>query len=318
MNSIRSIGYNAYRHLTTAFPYLRQTGQMSRIGLITPEILPAVPLGMGMLYQVGQRETAGLPPSSVNEVACLAEGVLTQTIIRRAHDIFPYIPLAVGAYEVGNADGGREKIYSALKTGILFTSGYLGVTNLGAGITNALKVLEAERILIALNRPGLRDVLQNKGTPKEFSSLLSRLRDTALKQRQIIDITSQNKRVSPRLITQVGKDFEQTQKAFLSYWNKIPLTQLSEKSSKHLLNLHRGIASYNAPYIKLLRFLNPTFGYFLGITFVGLPLSNVIGRVMNAGYTQHPDDDVNLVKPLWINPLKRIAGHFWPFSSFLR
>ena len=318
-SSIRAIGYTAYRRLTTAIPFMRQTGQMSRIGLITPEIIPAVPLVMGMLYQMGQRETIGQATNSTTEFATVAEGVVTQNIIRHAHDIFPYIPLAVGAYEVGSADGPREKIYQAIRTGIMFTAGYLGVTHLGAGISNALRMLESERLLHALGRDGIHDIIgKSKPELAGLKASLNTLKETALAQRKMIEAITQDKKVSPKAIARASTQFFNAKQAFLELWPKMPLNLLSEKAAAATGNLHRGVVSYQASYIRVLRYLNPTFGYLLATTFIGLPVAALVGKIMKAGYSGRSGEDVNLVKPIWLEPIFHAATNFWPFSMFKR
>lgn len=312
MSSLRIVALNAYKSLSHTVPYLRQTGQFSKVGLITPEVLPAVPAALGGLFQIGERETRGESTFPLKEAVAVAEAKMQETIIKKASDLFIYLPLAVGAYQMGRAESNRERIYQALKTTLMFGAGYMGITNIGPGIGYYLQSLEAERIHQLINRKELVELLKTKnkaGMPQEFMQSLTNLKRGAEQQIGMFKRVSQGKNISASLVGDFYQGFKKLQTDFLAQAQKANLTQFKPNVSNSLNILKEGIASYQAPYIRFFRSLNPMMGYFLATTLVAIPLSKIAKRILVPDGVTNTEREKDIVQPQFLDAAWEILSN---------
>lgn len=284
-------------------------GQTAKVGVIASEIVPAVAPTMAFLYEAANDQSSNHPAGIFNVLLAAGEGYLNQGVIRKARDLFVYIPLASGAYEMGRAKGAREKIFEIMRTGILFSAGYLGMTNLGFGICNALQLSEAEQTLNSIKKVPLEGL---KALPENYQQLIQKLGVAAERQKKVLDFyrLHPSKVLPEKALDSALIKLSKAQKNLLKFMPQIretilpKLPELSRDTLNHLLVLTN---SYQARYVKILRGLNPLFGYFVGTALIASPIIGVLKNIML------PEGETTerigkLVTPLWAENALNLLG----------
>ena len=315
MFPIRVAAFNTYRNLSMALPIFKPVVQTAKVGVLTPEILPAVPVGMSFLYEAASDKSSGHPTGLLSTLLAAGESYLNQHIITKAHDLFIYLPLATGAYELGRAKSGREKMFEILRTSLLFSAGYFGMTNIGFGICNALQLSEAEQMLNALNSIPQESL---KKIPLSQRSLLENLTRAATRQKRVLDFyrTNPKKPLPESALTKALTKLSDAQKQLLAIVPEIQtrvLPQLSESAQQNIQHLFSLTRSYQAPYVKVLRKLNPIFGYFIATSLMAAPVISILRNVI-LPEGESSERLGKLITPLWAEDALNLVGSFNPLS----
>ena len=92
-------------------PFLKSPTQTEALGVNVGEVLPATIVGCLMAYNMGQKADEGRLAFPNKDLLALVEAGVTQLIVTKARDAFPYLAIGIGAFNMGQAQGKRETLY---------------------------------------------------------------------------------------------------------------------------------------------------------------------------------------------------------------
>ncbi len=146
MSTIQRFSNTAITHAANAFALLSTKGQ--NIPSLAPlEVMLAAPLALGLLYQMGQAYNQGKHQHVGKRLMySVGEAGVTQLIAENTRNVYPLLPLAWGAYEVGNSNTKEDRYKALIKSATLFTLGYAGIVT-GRTLSNQLNKRTADNVI---------------------------------------------------------------------------------------------------------------------------------------------------------------------------
>jgi len=123
------------------FPVTRDRAQ-----LLFPEIAPLAGLLTAEMYREGYEASKGNAPTMGRLITNMVEGALSYAITSTVTTIYTIIGFLKGSYDAGKAQSAGEKTYAAIKNGVLFFTGFLGV-NAGVQYAHLMRQMHSRELL---------------------------------------------------------------------------------------------------------------------------------------------------------------------------
>lgn len=273
------------------------------------EVAPVGMLALAYLFEKGRAFTKGTQGGEVNWVKALLEGGATSLLVQNTKNIYPMVAMGWAAYQAGTAQTQKERIQALINAGVLFPLGYAGVhagmwMNDGLYLRDAAKVLEQMPAVQQLMNPAaspLSPTMRKRLKPsldklqRSANSLYHMFRNPHLKAEQLKKLTQ----TFNQSMADVTERLDKVSPGMLKRWGG---------PAQHALKRLRG-AMETSRYYTGLRMLNPWFGYLLAVTFVGIPLTGLVGKALfPADETQtqgqsHGESRDKFVAPLWMHKI---------------
>lgn len=123
------------------FPVTRDRAQ-----LLFPEIAPLAGLLTAEMYREGYEASKGNAPTMGRLITNMVEGGLSYAITSTVTTLYTIIGFLKGSYDAGKAQSAGEKTYAAIKNGVLFLTGFLGV-NAGVQYAHLMRQIHSKELI---------------------------------------------------------------------------------------------------------------------------------------------------------------------------
>lgn len=284
---IRQSGRSIYKGLLGR-PF-SSVGAEKVLELKLAPIILAVVTGAALLYNQGAESQKGNSNSGFWKRVLLESG-LGYFIVDNTKGIYTLWGLGLGAYRAGQKPNLLEKAQAVATTFTTMALGYLGI-HLGASFSEAANELEEREMLKALNHEQMeRWITRLEGEADEGAKALGAAlrkyknklleQDALFKAGAAIDWKAMRplRHEIAALKSEVFQGLSTVDGAIAN--PRGPLVQKAFKTFAEALN------SSQEAYIKLVRSLNPLFGYVILGLLVGTPVANYISRQIAQRFPQ--------------------------------
>ena len=216
----------------------------------------------------------------------LAESGLGYFIVDNTKGIFPLWGLGISAFRAGQKNNLLEKAQAMVETATVMTLGYLGI-HLGASFSEAANELEEREMFKNLNSEPMEKWIQRleKEADPQAKALGGALRSLKIKLGEQNQWVKKGARQDWKAMRPLRKEVAGLKSEVYEGLTKLDEALVHPRGlpvQKFFRPFQEALLSSQEAYIKLVRSLNPIFGYMITGLLIGAPVAAFLNKILAA------------------------------------
>lgn len=311
------------RIIEPAVTYISGPGTLGKANIDLFELLPIAPLGLALMHEIGKDRAHGdtFGTASLSKAGLgIAEGAITHGLAQTTENAIPLLALGWGAYRIGMEESPIEKAKAAIKAAVLFPLGLLGIYG-GQWVSDKFAHRDATGLTRHLTSPEMtRFINGTYAAGSAEAGLQTALRNlsatTTPHAGHLEHLIMGRPGFDKNAARLAAETFETSAKAAMTHLHELgperfvrtiadqaiahgmPAVRSTEQAAHLLANT---LSRSQSGLVRILRMLNPSVGYMLLTTAIGLPIVTAIANGMGLKHNTTRQSVRKDMVPLWLD-----------------